>query len=167
MIRLKLFVLSPADLIRVCVHNQLVLAMPIITSAASPNNNNYYWLLYITGMWYFTNDIRVNHLRSPIRLVPIDVSLSICNAAIMQHYVWPVVVVLLLIWQISSLAMEQQSPEIKITNPSTLISFKPTWYVSGAYNITWRSVNTEPNVSIYLVDNTFDRIGANIRLLSI
>ena len=54
--------------------------------------------------------------------------------------------------------MEQQSPEIKITNPSTLISYKPTWYVSGAYNITWRSVNTEPNVSIYLVDNTFDRI---------
>ena len=109
-------------------------------------------------MWYFTNDIRVNHLRSPIRLVPIDVSLCICNAAIMQQCVWPVVVVLFLTWQIHSLAMEQQSPEIKITNPSTLISFKPTWYVSGAYNITWRSVNTEPNVSIYLVDNTFDRI---------
>ena len=76
----------------------------------------------------------------------------------MQHFLWSVTVVVILTWQTQSLAMEQQSPEIKITNPSTLISFKPTWYISGTYNITWRSVNTERNVSIYLVDNTFDRI---------
>ena len=35
------------------------------------------------------------------------------------------------------------SPEIKITSPSTLNIYKPTWYRGHIYNITWKIINTE------------------------
>jgi hypothetical protein len=52
----------------------------------------------------------------------------------------------------------QQSPEIRLTNPSTLALYKPTWYRGYEYNITWEIINAEKNISIYLVDNNFDNI---------
>ena len=41
----------------------------------------------------------------------------------------------------------QQSPEIRLTNPSTLALYKPTWYRGYEYNITWEiySKNVESN----------------------
>ena len=61
----------------------------------------------------------------------------------------------------TNLSLQQSSsssPEIKITSPSTLNIYKPTWYRGYIYNITWKIINTETNVSIYLMNNHFDRI---------
>ena len=49
----------------------------------------------------------------------------------------------------------QQSPEIRLTNPSTLALYKPTWYRGYEYNITWEIINAEKNIIIkVIIDNS-------------
>ena len=52
----------------------------------------------------------------------------------------------------TNLSLQQSSsssPEIKITSPSTLNIYKPTWYRGYIYNITWKIINTDHYVMIH------------------